>query len=217
MSVQSTITVEELTDRGLITHRSGDTFELTQEIQRAIDETDQPTSEHPVLQNHPRKAHLLEVCENDTAFLHKYVAVAERVPDLPFEEQLTLVLVIDQFIQPRLPFDGVPESFLPVRGAHLETALTLHPQAVVYAWRRNCDGCDVMKETFTEVFDGSDPGCALFAVYGPNCAALLQEQFDVHGAPTTLFCANGSVDSRLVGAQHAGSVASEVEILGQVS
>lgn len=213
MSVQTDITVEELTDYGLVTEQTDHTYELAQDVQQAIDETDHASSEHPDFHDHPRYAELKKVCEDDLAFLDKYVAVAQKAPDLSFEEQLTLVFIIDQFIPPRLPFDGVPESFLPVRGQHLQTAIKLHSQAVVYAWRRECSGCDLMKETLTEVLDRSEQQCSLFAVYGPNCAALLQEQFDIHGAPTTLFCTDGRVDSRLAGAQHAGSVEAELQMI----
>jgi hypothetical protein len=53
----------------------------------------------------------------------------------------------------------------------------------------------------------------LAAVYGDQCQRLLRDRFDVAVAPTTLFCAGGRVDSRLIGAHHQDTLASEIEII----
>lgn len=214
MSVQTNITLDDLTNRDLITPRSNQTYELDPEIHRAIEQSDPtPIEDHPVLRDDPEKTELIDVCNDDPEFLKKYVAVAQKTRDLPLETQLSLVFVIDQFIEPQLKFGGAPEAFQPVRGRHLRTAIELHPRSVVYAWRHDCDACDTMKQTLDEVFEDGSDRYGLFAVYGTDCAALLHDQFDVEGAPTTLFCADGVVDSRLMGAQYARSVESEVEMI----
>lgn len=218
MSIQTNITIDELTNRDLITPCSKQTYELTQELSEEIKNLEDTTvKESSVLQQKEKYQQLSNICSEDEEFLKKFIPIARRTEDLTFESQVTLVFVIDQFIDPKLKFDGVPDSFLPVRGKHLQTAIKLHPQAVVYAWRHNCDSCDTMKETLNEVFDSPSSDTGLFAVYGTSCAALLQEKFDIQGAPTTLFCANGDIDSRLMGAQYAQSIESEVEMIEQQS
>jgi len=218
MSVQKNITIEDLTNRELITPCSNQTFELTQELSQEIEEIkDTEIEDLSILQRDEKTSQLIDLCNDDIEFLKKFVPIARRTDDLSFESQVTLVFIVDQFIEPKLKYDGVPNSFLPVRGKHLQTAINLHPQSVVYAWRHNCDSCNTMKETLNEVFDSPSSEVGLFAVYGTNCAALLQETFDIEGAPTTLFCANGNVDSRLMGAQYAQSVESEVEMIKQRS
>lgn len=218
MSIQTNITIEDLTERDLITPCSDQTFELTPELSREIEKMEKNTAKnHSIVQNSSILSELVDICSEDMLFLKKFITIARRADDLSFESQVTLVFILDQFINPQLKYDGVPEAFIPVRGKHLQTAIKLHPQSVVYAWRHNCSSCDTMKETLDEVFGSSSSNIGLFAVYGTNCAALLQEEFDIKGAPTTLFCANGEIDSRLMGAQYAQSIESEVEMIEQQS
>lgn len=214
MSVQTEITIDSLTSRDLIASDAGQRYELTEDLTEAIESIDQDTIEdHPVLHDGTKKEELLEVCANDTEFLAKYIAVAQQADDLSFESQVSIVFLIDQFIEPKLNHNGSPEAFVPVRGQHLQTAIKLYSKAVVYAWRHNCSACDTMRDTLDQVFDSPSLDVGLFAVYGSDCAKLLQEQFDIKGAPTTLFCVNGAVDSRLMGAKYPQSVDNEMQVI----
>lgn len=215
MSVHTTsVTIDELLDRELITTAEDHTYKLAAALQAAVDAPEPVRiDEHPVLRADDRRDVLEAIAEHDSRFVRKYAAIAEKTQDLTFETRVSLVFSLDQFLDPQLRTDGVPENFAPVRGSHLRTAIELHPQAIVYAWRDNCGTCETMADSLTDVFDRPSDGTALFAVYGPHCAALLQRDFDIYGAPTTLFCIDGVIDSRLTGPQRAKSVAAEAQML----
>lgn len=218
MSIQKNIRIEDLEKKGLITSHSDQSFELEPDLCQEIKEMgDDQVTDHSMLQKSSKSSELADICVEDTDFLKKYIPIAKRTEDLPFESQVMIVFILDQFMNPRLKFGGVPEAFIPVRGKHLQTAVKLHPQSVVYAWKHNCSSCDTMKKTLNKVFKSKSNNIGLFAVYGTNCASLLKRRFDIEGAPTTLFCANGDVDSRLLGAQYAQSIESEVEMIKQES
>jgi hypothetical protein len=55
------------------------------------------------------------------------------------------------------------------------------------------------------------------AVYGPDAPVLLEERYNVVGAPTTLFVLNGRVDARLQGAHEEYKIESEVQKLRELS
>jgi len=214
MSTQTEITIDSLASKGLITSCDNQRYELTEAFAKTIKKINQDVIEdQPVFHDCSKKKELLEVCANDTEFLKKFVAVAQRTEDLPFESQVSIVLILDQFIEPKLEYKGSPEAFLPVRGQHLQTVMKLYSKAVVYTWKHNCDPCDTMRETLSKVFDSQSGDVGLFAVYGPNSAKILHEQFNIEGAPTTLFCVNGTVDSRLIGAKYPPNVESELEMI----
>lgn len=215
MSVHTTsITIDELLHRELIITAENQTYELAAELQAAVDSPEtESVEEHPILRKDAQKALLEETAGHDAEFVHKYAAIAEKTQDLAFETRVSLVFSLDQFLEPRLPTSGIPDTFTPVRGSHLQTAIKLHPRSIVYAWRDNCGTCETMADSLAEVFDRPSDQIALFAVYGPDCAIQLQQEFDIHGAPTTLFCVDGAIDSRLIGPQHSESVAAEAQIL----
>jgi len=158
------------------------------------------------------------------AYRDAFAAVADRTPELlgtywalddaldgvSFSELLQLLVVVDRFRYPPEETAGTPEGFLAVRGDRVPGLVEFVRHGVVYVWREDCDPCDVMAEQFAELHGRTDDAVRL-AVYGPPWAAELHEVFDVGGAPTTLFVANGRVDARLVGAYKAEHVASELE------
>ena len=119
-----------------------------------------------------------------------------------------------------LPTSGVPAAFTPIRGTTIATFVDLHAAAVIYCWREDCPPCDTVKADLEALLDsGRIPDTVgLGAVYGPDCPTLLQERYDVAGAPTTLFCVNGRVDSRYVGARTPTVFEAEIaEIVDQAA
>jgi len=214
MSTQTEITIDSLTSRDLITLGDNQKYELTETFAEKIKKINQDVIEdHPVLHDCTKKKELLKICANDTEFLKKFIAVAQLTENLPFESQVSIVFILDQFIEPKLEHNGSPEAFLPVRGQHLQTVMKLYSKAVVYTWKHNCDPCDTMRETLSQVFDSKSGDIGLFSVYGPNSAKQLHEEFNIEGAPTTLFCVNGTVDSRLIGAKYPPNIKSELEMI----
>jgi thiol-disulfide isomerase/thioredoxin len=142
---------------------------------------------------------LVDVGASDPAFVAKYLGVQERVRDRPIDEVVRLVFLVDQFVSSP-PSDGVPDGFLPIHHGHVGTAIRLCRLGVVYVWRRDCPPCDRVREHFEAIFPDGSEDVSLFAVYGPAYAESLRDEYDVGGAPTTLFVGNGAIDSRLVGA-----------------
>jgi hypothetical protein len=150
----------------------------------------------------------------DPDFLARYVALRNRTTDLSPAQALTLTVVIGQFESGVPRDDGAPAAFLAVDGADLVRLVALHERCVVYAWREDCPPCDAIRSDFDDLFGDEPPGdLLLLAVYGPDCPRLLDREFDVSGAPTTLFTLDGRVDSRFVGAPSTEGLTNEIETL----
>jgi len=158
-------------------------------------------------------AALAEAPDPDHDLLARYVAIGDRLGDLSPVQRLALATVVGNADDPP-PSDGAPEAFLPVHGDDLVRLVALAPRAVVFAWRDRCQPCETVRGDFDELFADDRPDDVLFlAVYGPDCPRLLDEEFDVVGAPTTLFTLAGDVDARLVGAAAREALSSEVTAL----
>lgn len=113
------------------------------------------------------------------------------------------------------PTYGAPDGFTPIRGEEIAAFLERHPTAIIYAWGDDCEPCEAVQSDLETMQErGKIPdSMGLAAVYGDQCQRLLRDRFDVAVAPTTLFCAGGRVDSRLIGAHHQDTLASEIEII----
>lgn len=157
------------------------------------------------------------LCETgavDPGLLARYVAVGEHDDELSPGERLALAVVVGHLADGRPRADGAPAAFLPVDGTELSRLAALYRRCVVYAWREDCPPCETTRESFDALFDDGPPDdVMLLAVYGPDCPRLLEAEFDVVGAPTTLFLLEGTVDSRLVGAPARSAIEREVETL----
>lgn len=150
----------------------------------------------------------------DAGLLAHLCALAERVPELPFETLLRAALVVQSLEAGAPPTDGVPEGYVPVRGDQLPSVLQLYDRAVVYVWRENCPPCDVMVRDLEALSADLTSGMGQFAVYGPNWARPLQEEYDVVGGPALLFVARGGVRSRLYEAAYPEAIEAELRALG---
>lgn len=96
---------------------------------------------------------------------------------------------------------GVPDGFVELEADDIDAFMANHAAAVIYCWREDCNPCDGVREVFEGLLaDGEIPEwVGLAAVFGPESPAYLQEQYEVGVAPTTLFCVDGEIDSRIVG------------------
>ena len=150
--------------------------------------------------------------EYDPTLLARYVAITERATDLVPAQALALSVLVDQ-LETDLPRSkGSPEAFFPVRGSDLVRLVSAYERCVVYAWREDCPSCDVVRSDFDELFaDGAPDDVMLLSVYGPDCAELLEDEYDIVVAPTTVFTLEGTVDARLVGKPAFETLESEVE------
>lgn len=139
-------------------------------------------------------------------------SLAAFLPERPLEERLKLLPVVDQFAEPPPRESGAPAAFTPVTDRQLRTLLRTARMAIVYVWRDDCAPCDLMARTFDEVFPEPLEDVALLAAYGPECPEAMAA-LGVEGAPTVLFLLEGSVDTRLHGAQHPEAIEAELETL----
>jgi hypothetical protein len=198
----------EAFDDATATHRATLADRDPDGVRAALAElTDDPTA----------AAALSEAADPDHGLLARYVAVGERVADLSPVQRLALATAVGHADDPPRA-DGAPAAFLPVGGEDLVRLVALAPRCVVFAWRDNCTPCETVREDLDDLFADERPDdLLLLAVYGPDCPRLLDEAFDVVGAPTTLFTLGGGVDARLVGAATREALSSEVTTLRERS
>jgi len=142
-----------------------------------------------------------------------YQVVRDATDTLSFGERVNTVAIIEQFLNGFPPAEGAPSSFTPLYAAQLEYLTKIYPRAIVYIWRNNCDPCEVMQAEFDELFKTHPDDLGLFAVFGPEDAETLAEEYDAVAAPTTLFLINGDVDCRLLGAHHRTAIEAEIDKL----
>ena len=153
---------------------------------------------------------LVEVALDDAEFVAKLLVVADRLKGLSNADHIRTSVVLDQLSLTSPPSSGAPHYFLPVHGDRLPTLLRVCQPAVVYVWREDCDPCDTMRQELEQLLAERDDDIGLFAVYGPDSATFLFEEYDVIGAPTLLFMTEERVDSRLQGAQYRDVIAAEI-------
>lgn len=216
------VVLATLLDAGVLsssgeTLRLSDSFcALADEWQASLDSPDDPAlgAELGPLLGEDHAAALVESAGHDTAFLGRVAALAELTEGLSVVELVRTDAVLDQ-LRSGIPTEGVPASFLPVRGDRLAVLLDHTPLAVVYVWRHDCPPCEAMEATLETVFPEPPDDIGLFAVYGPDWAELLHDDYDVPAGPATLFMIDGSVDARLYGAKPTDAVETEVDVLRQ--
>ena len=136
-----------------------------------------------------------------------------RSTDLPVRVIPRVIVVLEQ-VERGLPrSEGAPDGFLPVHADQLWPYLSVIDRAVVYVWRDDCRPCETVQEQLDALFADGSPDIALLSVYGPAGADILFEEFDVIGAPATLFVRDGTVKSRLYSETYAEILTHELESL----
>lgn len=113
--------------------------------------------------------------------------------------------------------DRAPDGFTAIRGEEIEAFLARNPNSVLYFWAEDCDSCSVVKSDLEELQEAGRIAAhvGLAAVCGDDCYQLIRDRYDVAVAPTTVFCADGEPDARLVGAHNKETLASEIEIIAE--
>lgn len=222
--MSSTDAVEQLIERDVFEAADADGLRPTESFREAVDrhrrtladrDADERSAAVAELTDDPETTDTFAAAEvTDPDFLARYVALRNRTTDLSPAQALTLTVVIGQFETGTPRADGAPAAFLPVDGEDLVRLVKLHERCIVYAWREDCPPCDAIRSDFDALFGDEPPGdLLLLAVYGPDCPRLLDREFDVSGAPTTLFTLDGRVDSRFVGAPSTEGLEKEIETL----
>jgi thiol-disulfide isomerase/thioredoxin len=160
-----------------------------------------------------QRALVTDVGTDDREFLALFLALTDALPSVPAETRIRIVPFLQVFRGSPPRDEGAPDAFVPIHGDRMRTITRLFPRSVVYVWLDDCEPCDAMRETFDELLDGPPEGVELFAVYGPDSAEFLHEEYDVKGGPVTLFMLRDAVDSRYYGEKHERVIEKEIEIL----
>jgi|AntRauTorcE11897_2_1112592.scaffolds.fasta_scaffold00307_14 hypothetical protein len=221
--MSATDAVDQLIKRDVFEATGDDELRPTESFREAVDRhrrtltdrDDERSAAVAELTDDPDVADTFAAADiSDLDFLARYIALRNRTADLSAAQALTLTVVIGQLETGMPRADGAPEAFLPVDGEDLVRLVRLHDRCVVYAWREDCPPCETIKADFDDLFGAEPPGdLLLLAVYGPDCARLLNREFDVNAAPTMLFTLDGRVDSRFVGTPSAEGLESEIKTL----
>lgn len=132
------------------------------------------------------------------------------------DDWLSLLPVLRLFRPLKMPTDGVPESFVPVPATHVPHLTRIYSPSIVYVWLNDCQPCDTVKADLESIF--AEPQEVMpFAVYGPDHREFLADEYQVTAGPALLFVLDGSVDSRLYGAQGSRGVEAELATLRELA
>lgn len=104
------------------------------------------------------------------------------------------------------PPSPVPESLTELDDETYEPYLDAHPDAVVFAWKRNCSPCEVMKEEFDEVLAALPEGHDVAGVDG-GLSADFRSTFGLTAAPSVLCFRDGELVETAEGRQRPDDVA----------
>lgn len=205
----------------LSSERMGDRVVLTESFrsavetqERAVERSDGLAERLARITNDDEQAVTLEaIAADDPEFVATYLELAQRLPDLQQSSRIRAQVVLIQLTGTPPPDDGAPDCFLPVHGDNLKTLIRLGHPTLVYVWREECPPCETMREELDGLLGDGYDDLARLAVYGPDAATLLHEEYGVVGAPTVLFVAGGHVDARLQGAQYREAIETELTLL----
>lgn len=209
-------TVDELISSGAFKTTSNG-LALSDEIQttvtewraRITDGSDDALSELPAV---------LRTSDVSPDFLAMYAALCECIPDLSSTQGVVISVLLNSSISGSPPTSGVPDGFMPAHGGDAIQFIRLCNRCVVYVWRDDCQPCDTIKSTLSDIFGTDPPDDVLpIAVYGPDCAVRLEKAYEVVAGPTTLFTLDGQIDSRLVGIADERTINREIDILRERS
>jgi hypothetical protein len=160
---------------------------------------------------------LCETAHEDLELAATYIELNDRI-EVPITMEWIGLYPVFLYRHTRSePATGIPNSFAPIPVEKMTSISRLFSPMVVYIWRENCDPCDQMRDTFNRIFPEPPADMAVFSVYGPENPTLLREEFDVGGAPTTLFVRETGVDARLTGAHYRRTIEKELSLLREYS
>jgi len=150
---------------------------------------------------------------DDPEFLGWLFALSDALPQATTTTLIRSVPQLQQFGERPARSDGAPELFVPVRGDQVPTVTGMFPRSILYVWLDDCEECNLVKESFDEIFDQRPEGVELFAVYGPEWAELLHQEYDIKGGPVVAYMIRDEIDARMYGAKHGQIYEKELEEL----
>lgn len=147
----------------------------------------------------------------------EWVAIEDFAGETLDVDAVRTLVVVDQIRRGFPRTAGTPSGFLAVRGDQLPFVSYASQYSIVYIWKFDCQPCDTMCEVFDNVFGNGQTPLGTFSVFGPDWQEHLEKEYEVVGAPTTLFMIRNEVDVRLQGAHHESVVENESQILRELS
>lgn len=219
--------VEQLTAHGIVAETDdGASLQLTSSFEAELADEESRLADREAsvrdltvtITGSERRGSMIAEDPDGARFLALYEVVSRIVPDgTTYGTKVQMLAILDYFLEGMPPIDGVPDRFVPVNCDRVRIFLGFCSPAVVYVWRDDCRPCSVMRANLEEAVDDLPADVALFGVFGPDCPALLHDEFGVAGGPTTLFTIDGAVDARLVGPYATEIVANEIDKLRELA
>jgi len=216
--------LNQLIKQNVLEANGNDQLRQTESFRMAVEENrqtlmDANTNERSILVANmsgcPPLADTLNVSNvSDAEFIARYITIYERTSGFSPTQIMTLTVVVGQVERGVPRTEGAPIAFLSVEGQDLIRLARSQDRAIIYAWRSECEPCQTVRSDLDNLFGDDPPGdLLLLAVYGPGCSRILDQEFDVKGAPTLLFTLDGQVDARIVGAPSIQALKSEIQAL----
>lgn len=211
--------VEELIASGILQHSGNSSLRTSTSFRDAL----LNECEHVDALNEEQYAYYLErtvpdehqalfskLSEYNREIAAKFKVIEGRETGFSAIDIIQIIPVLASFEQRPPPDEGTPNGFFPVKGTHLPLLFSAQRGAVVYIWKIECEPCTEMKSILGGIpIENND--LQLLSIYGPDSARFLYEEYNVPGAPTTLFIVDGEVDARLYGARNPSVIETEIE------
>lgn len=142
------------------------------------------------------------------------IALREFLPDLDSDDAIEIAFAMRRFDNPPRS-SRAPDGFTPIRGREIPAFLGRNPVSVLYFWRDDCEPCEALRTELEAIVENGilDDRVGLGAIYGPDSLEFIYDEYEVGVAPTVLFCADGRVDSRYIGAKHRATLEAEIKII----
>ncbi|WP_096391822.1 thioredoxin family protein [Halopenitus persicus] len=139
--------------------------------------------------------------------------IQKLVDAVSFEEAIVGALSLEVLDNPP-ETSGLPEGFIPLRGSDLESFTSQYSTSIVYFWKDDCQPCEQVRDRLENICQNEHipDDIGFGAVYGPNWAETLKEQYGVGVAPTVIFFKDGVTDSRIIGDTSEQAIKQEIAI-----
>lgn len=192
--------------------RLGDKYFQTHKQFQQRDESDIIEVEKQIAQSDTLPKTFAET--QDENFKYDILTLQEFLPERDFEEICVIASSLD-WVREKSRTKGVPAGFTPIRARDIELFLEQFPTSIVYIWQEESEQCNLVKNQLEYLQDEGDvpDELGLGAIYGPENIQYLIDEFNVGLLPTLFFCADGRVDSRLIGYHSPKVVQNEISII----
>lgn len=139
--------------------------------------------------------------------LAAFLALRSFLDDDPDQVELATMANLVVGAHPPSP---VPDVLTELDDETYEPYLDAHPDAVVFAWKRNCAPCEVMKEELDDVLAAVPDGLDVAGIDG-ELSAGFRAEYELTAAPSVLCFRGGELAETADGRQRPEEVAALVD------